>query len=128
MLIPAVPADDPANRAYAEQLGQNWGPWPVAPAGSAPAQCENCHGAVLLDPDTCQLRQDLAGQGHAPLLYCLICVCRLLRIKHIAAPDPADDESFRRGLKRLREDPAYAHYIDQIAAGVESGPEKENRS
>jgi len=39
-----------------------------------------------------------------------------LRIKHIAAPGPANEERLKADLKRLREDSAHAHYIDQIAA------------
>jgi len=107
MVIPAIPADNETNRAHAARFGQDWGPWPIAPSGSVSMSCENCHGAVLLDPDTGQLQHDLVDEGHIPLLYCLICVRQLLRIKHIAAPCSADEESLREGPKRLHEDPAY---------------------
>jgi hypothetical protein len=51
-------------------------------------------------------------------MCCLICVVQSLRIKKTTAPTPASDEGLREGIKRLREDTAHAHYIDQSAAEV----------
>ncbi len=69
MLIPAIPADDEANRAHAERLGQDWGPWPAPPAGSAPMRCENCQGAVMLDPETDEMRQELINREYTRLSF-----------------------------------------------------------
>ncbi len=125
MLIPGLPVDDAANRAWATRLGQDWHPWPVPAAGSVPMRCENCGGAVLVDPESEGIRQDLVNGGNTPVIFCLMCCARLLRIEHITASAPARDVALQDGFKRLREDPAFARRIEQIAAEAESGPEKE---
>jgi len=69
MLIPGLPVDDAANRAWATRLGQDWHLWPVPAAGSVPMRCENCGGAVLVDPESEGIRQRAkGGRGRLRLL------------------------------------------------------------
>jgi hypothetical protein len=75
MILGAIQADDPVNRAFALRHGAQGIPWPQPYRNSVPAECGACGGAVWLGPEQHRTRRRMNAARQPPVILCLLCCC-----------------------------------------------------
>ena len=124
-LLVGIPADDATNRAHARELQVEFSPWPDAPPGSVRMRCLNCSGALYLDAEMNNIRHEWASDAKEPPVICLTCAIAFgLGKTEIGHSGTSMLQSFTRSLKRLRNDPGFRLYIEQIANETDTAGEE----
>ena len=77
VIISAVPADDPVNRAHAARLGMQQLPWPAPYKGSVQMDCYMCGGRAWVGPELQKMRTAAVDAGDDPPVLCLLCAAVL---------------------------------------------------
>ena len=77
VIISAVPADDPVNRAHAARLGMPDFPWPAPYKGSVQMDCYLCGGRAWVGPELQKMRTAAVDAGDDPPVLCLLCAAVL---------------------------------------------------
>jgi hypothetical protein len=77
VIISAIPADDPVNRAHAARLGGVPDPWPAPYKGSVQMDCYLCGGRAWVGPELQKMRTAAVDAGDDPPVLCLLCAAVL---------------------------------------------------